>query len=89
MLLVPDQIDAIVVKELQSAHDLNLDFNNDEGGYPIPPDWELLEAIETVLKYYMVDTEYQQWYTEVGLRKMTTIAEMNGEYGEPQTENDS
>ena len=77
---IHDQIDNIIVQELQSAYDLNLDFNNDEEGYPIPPDWKLLEAIETVLKYYMVDKEYRQWYTEACLKKMTLNAEFCGEY---------
>lgn len=69
-----------VVEELQSAHASILDYDIWPDHVPISPDWELLEAIETVLKYYMVDKEYQQWYAEAGLRKMTVNAEINGEY---------
>lgn len=84
MKLTHEQIDFVLVEELQTAHDRFLEIDKDEGGFPIPPDWEFLEAIETVLKYYMGDREYQQWYTEAALKKMTLNTELNGEYDEPQ-----
>lgn len=67
--MTDDQIDKIVIDELMLAHDLNSQFNTDEGGYPIPNDVELLTAIECVLEYFMPPTEYLKWREEVGLER--------------------
>lgn len=80
-----DRNDALVVKELMYAHELNLRLDNDEGGCYIEPDWKLLEALEQVLAYYMVYNEYQKWHQEVTLQKLTLMGQLNGEYDEPET----
>lgn len=48
-----EQIDSIVVSELQEAYEMNLDpeLNNQK----------LLNAIETVLDYYMASMDFADW----------------------------
>lgn len=48
-----EQIDSIVVSELQEAYEMNLDpeLNNQK----------LLDAIETVLDYYMASMDFADW----------------------------
>lgn len=60
-----EQVVAIIVSELQEAHRLNVVMYNDEGGFPIEPDFELLKALEVILKYYMIPSEFEQWMEEV------------------------
>lgn len=60
-----EQVNAIIIKELQEAHRINVVMYRDEGGVPIEPDFDLLKALEMVLEYYMVPSEFKQWMEEV------------------------
>lgn len=73
--LVPEQLDAIIIQELKSAHEMNMQFDRDEGGTVMEPDWELLGALEQVLAYYMPPKEFERWHTECGLQKLTNISQ--------------
>lgn len=48
-----EQIDSIVVSELQEAYEMNLD--------PELNNRKLLDAIETVLDYYMASMDFADW----------------------------
>jgi oxalate decarboxylase/phosphoglucose isomerase-like protein (cupin superfamily) len=55
--------DQIVIDELKDAYQMNnkkdvYQMNNKFGP---EPEYELLEAIQTVLKYYMIHYEYEEW----------------------------
>jgi hypothetical protein len=63
--MASDWIDTVVIIELKQVyadHCLpnNIDNSNDE----IDPDWDFLASVETVLKYYMTDSEYNEWIKE-------------------------
>lgn len=51
--LTDEFIEHIVIEELKWAYETNLVPDSDEGGDPIDSDGDLLEAIETLLKYFM------------------------------------
>lgn len=81
--------DELIIVELMETHKLNMILDKNEGGEYIDPDWELLKAIETVLQYYLDGERYESWIQKIALDKLSLIGQLNGEYGEPQTENDS
>ena len=82
-------IDDMVVVELMSFHQRNMTLDKNSKGEYIDPDWKLLEAIETVLNYYMITSKYERWIQKVALDKLSLIGQLNGEYGEPQTPRNS
>jgi hypothetical protein len=49
-----EQVDAIVIEELKFAYDINRIYNDE-------PSKELREALDRVLKYYMVPSEYEEY----------------------------
>lgn len=60
-----DWFDTIVISELKYVYETNrlpnkIDNSNDY----IDPDWDFLASVETVLKYYMTDDEYNNWIKE-------------------------
>ena len=54
------QSEHIVIEELKLAVYLNLEPNIDEGGYMVPLDWELINSLLHVLKYFMTVPEYEE-----------------------------
>lgn len=63
--MAADWFDTIVISELKHVYETNrlpnkIDNSNDY----IDPDWDLLASVETVLKYYMTDDEYNNWVKE-------------------------
>ena len=49
-----DQIEQIIVDDLKQSLEMNIgSLEKDEDGSYLEPDYELVEAIKTVLKYYM------------------------------------
>lgn len=63
--MASDWIDTVVIIELKQVyadHCLpnNIDNSNDE----IDLDWDFLASVATVLKYYMTDSEYNEWINE-------------------------
>ena len=53
-----EDCDNIVIDELKDAYYMN---NKDD---ILEPDYELLNAIKTVLGYYMTQSDYQQWQAQ-------------------------
>ncbi len=63
--MAADWFDTIVISELKHVYETNrmpnkIDNSNDY----IDPDWDFLACVETVLKYYMTDSEYNDWIKE-------------------------
>lgn len=77
-----DQVDAVVIEELKDAHERNLTLDRDEGGVYLDPDWELLNAIEKVLEYFMPHSEFEHWRREAALDKLTVTSQLMGGYDE-------
>lgn len=59
--LIDEQITAIVVKELKKDYKLILNGFNVRNDDDLN---EILDAIETLLNYYMIFVEAQQWIKE-------------------------
>jgi hypothetical protein len=55
------QIHDIVVKELQYYYGVEKETGLDGRGMNVEPDQKLLDAIETVLDYYMSASEFERW----------------------------
>lgn len=51
--LTDEFIEHIVISELKLTYEMNLIPDTDEGGNSIDPDGDLLDAVETLLKYFM------------------------------------
>lgn len=51
--LTDEFIDHIVINELKLTYEMNLIPDRDESGDTIDPDGDLLDAVETLLKYFM------------------------------------
>ena len=63
--LTDEQVDAIIVEELKLAYELNCSLNKiDCSDDYIDPDYQLLDAIEKVLEYFMTKGEFDQWKIE-------------------------
>lgn len=63
--MASDWIDTVVISELKHVYESNrrpikIDNSNDY----IDPDWDFLASVEAVLKYYMTDSEYNEWINE-------------------------
>ena len=57
-----EDCDQIVIDELKDAYRMNNQFDRiDCSNDVLEPDFELLKAIQTVLAYYMVHEDYQEW----------------------------
>ena len=56
--MLQEQVDAIVIAELQEALELNIDWGSDGEWYP---DFELIHALRTSLRYYMGSEEFAQY----------------------------
>jgi hypothetical protein len=60
--LSPDQIDDIIVNELKDAYSLEMIPNKiDCSDDVIDPDFQLLDAIEKVLSYYLSSSDFLKW----------------------------
>jgi len=57
-----EDCDQIVIDELKDAYRMNNRFDRvDCSNDVLEPDFELLKAIQTVLAYYMVHEDYEEW----------------------------
>lgn len=57
-----EDCDTIVIDELKDAYHMNNGFDKVDCSDDIhEPDYELLNAIKTVLGYYMPPSEYRKW----------------------------
>jgi len=57
-----EDCDQIVIDELKDAYRMNNRFDKvDCSDDVLEPDYELLKAIQTVLAYYMVHEDYEEW----------------------------
>ena len=60
--LVDEQIDRIIIDELKNDYRLNVEPNRvDCSNDVIAADQSLLDAIKSVLRYYMSSKEYERW----------------------------
>jgi len=59
--LTDEFIEHIVITELKSTYEMNLNMYDDEGGTPMDPDDNILDAVETLLKYFMPYTEAMKY----------------------------
>lgn len=73
-------IDSILIQELKSSILLNLKLNKDEGGQYLEPDWELIDAIEKVLEYYMNRDDFLYFKKKFDYEKMITKDKLLGFY---------
>lgn len=74
------QIDDIVVNELKDSINLQFDLDKDEGGEYLEPDYQLIDAIKTVLAYYMPQSEYEKYMREVAFQELTVQAQLDNQY---------
>jgi len=57
-----EDCDQVVIDDLMDSYHRNNRFDKvDCSDDLIDPDYELLKAIQTVLAYYMVHEDYQEW----------------------------
>ena len=57
-----EDYDHIVIDELKDSYHLNNRFDKiDCSNDVLEPDYELLQAIQTVLAYYMTHEDYEEW----------------------------
>ena len=57
-----EDYDHIVIDELKDSYHLNNRFDKiDCSNDVLEPDYELLQAIQTVLAYYMTHEDYKEW----------------------------
>jgi hypothetical protein len=57
-----EDCDQIVIDELKYTYRMNNRFDRvDCSNDVLEPDFELLKAIQTVLAYYMVHEDYEEW----------------------------
>lgn len=78
--LTYEQVDRIIIEELQDTYDRWLNLEKDGEGILMEPEWETLEAIDTVLSLFMPIAEYQRWSREAALKKLTLTSELLGGY---------
>ena len=57
-----EDCDQVVIDELKDAYRMNNRFDRiDCSNDVLEPDFELLKAIQTILAYYMVHEDYEEW----------------------------
>ena len=57
-----EDVDQVVIDELKDAYHSNNRFDRiDCSDTVLEPDYELLKAIQTVLEYYMLRSEWLEW----------------------------
>ena len=57
-----EDVDQVVIDELKDAYHSNNKFDRiDCSDDVIEPDYKLLKAIQTVLEYYMLRSEWLEW----------------------------
>ena len=57
-----EDVDQVIVDELKDAYQKNNKFDRvDCSDTVLEPDYELLKAIQTVLEYYMLRSEWLEW----------------------------
>ena len=57
-----EDVDQVIVNELKDAYQKNNKFDRvDCSDTVLEPDYELLKAIQTVLEYYMLRSEWLEW----------------------------
>ena len=57
-----EDYDQLVIDALKDAYRMNNQFDKvDWSNDVLEPDYELLKAIQTVLAYYMVHEDYEEW----------------------------
>ena len=73
---VLERVDQLIVTELYSYLELMLEIGRDEGGYPMEPDWDTVEALRIVLCHYLPIPELNKFEPYIDQR----IAEVKKEY---------
>lgn len=57
-----EDCDQVVIDELKDAYHMNNQFDKvDCSDDVLDPDYGLLKAIQTVLAYYMIHEDYEEW----------------------------
>ena len=57
-----EDVDQVIVDELKDAYQRNNKFDRvDCSDDVLEPDYKLLKAIQTVLEYYMLRSEWLEW----------------------------
>jgi len=59
------QLDKIVVYDLKKSLEQQYELDTDESGEYIEPDYDLIEALKTVLQYYMPYNEVTEFMEEI------------------------
>lgn len=72
-----EQIDSIVIEEMKDSLDtqFHLSYNDMD-----KVDWKLIEALETVLGYYMDPSEFDLYKRELALQKLSLTSQLLGGY---------
>jgi len=78
IVLTESQIDTIVVDDLKQSLEMQFDLDTDEGGEYLEPDYELINALKTVLKYYMPCNEVKVFLEKMS-RKESAVQTMLSE----------
>lgn len=67
-----ENTDDIVINDLKRSHKRSSKFDKvDCSDTVLEPDYELLQAIETVLRYYMTDDEWVEWKLAIKEAQLT------------------
>ncbi len=62
--------EAVTVSELKEAVDLTLTPDYDEGGQYIPYDAKLLDALMTVIEYFSIPSEFDEYKADITSRRL-------------------
>jgi hypothetical protein len=64
IMLNIEQVEQIVLQDLKKCLELELNISTDEGGHPLEVDLELVQALITVIKYYLPYNQMKEFDKE-------------------------
>ena len=59
--LSDEECDRIIIDSLRDSYDRTNKLGYNESSKVFNPDYKLLDAIETLMRYYMCPTEFKAW----------------------------
>jgi hypothetical protein len=78
--LTPHQLEQVIVADLQQCLERQLKTTGGGNGQRPKLDYELIEAFKTVLSYYMIPSEYQEYIQEFNMEEMVAISQHTNQY---------
>lgn len=81
------QIDNLIVDELQNDLMMQFNLNTSESGEYLEPDYELIKALKTTLRYYASATYLYEFFEEISMREAGVQAQLDKQNGIRQNAN--